>query len=130
MLDIIKVSHMMILQVLTMIMSTPSLRAAENLFSELANISHLFVAPSETPDLTQLTLNQYIGNNRVTVVLWFSLDHGIALDKYANQGFYLNSQTSVYDSYANSDDSNTTIDDQLQKLPQQRTSRSSISFEA
>ena len=102
----------------------------DGLFPQLASLRHLFVAPAGTTDLTQLTLNQFIGNQQAAVVLVFPFNDGsgLSLGNYAGQGFYYQSQFPINDDYANSDDPNTMINDQVSKLQAQRASPTDEAF--
>lgn len=91
------------------------------LFSELANLNHLFVAPNSTSvDLTMLTLNQFIGSQAAVVVVVEPSSPGISLGGYATMGFYTTANFSVYNQYSDTDDLAMMQQDQLGKLAAQR----------
>ena len=91
------------------------------LFDELIRLDSLFVASRDTTDLTLLTMNQLIGNKQAAVIVVVSLDRShLTLGNFAHHGFYYDFQLPFYDDYANSNDPNILIEDQLQKLHLQR----------
>ncbi|MCJ1380428.1 hypothetical protein MMC17_003531 [Xylographa soralifera] len=93
----------------------------DRLFQELTRLDSLFVAPRSTTDLTLLTMNQLIGNKQAAVIVVVSIDRShLTLGNYVGHGFYYDSQFPFYDNYANSNDPNVLIEDQLQKLQIQR----------
>ncbi|MCJ1287512.1 hypothetical protein MMC26_006864 [Xylographa opegraphella] len=93
----------------------------DGLFQELAELEHLFTHPRSTNDLTLLTMNQLIGNKQAAVIVVVSLDRShLTLGNFAGRGFYYISQFPFYDNYANSNDPNVMMEDQLQKLRRQR----------
>lgn len=91
------------------------------LFSQLAKLNHLFIAPNPTSvDLTMLTLNAFIGGQPAVVVVVDPSGRGITLGNYASQGFYTTGNFSVYNQYSDTDDLATMQQDQLSKLAAQR----------
>lgn len=91
------------------------------LFSELANLNHLFVAPDPASvDLTMLTLNQFIGSQAAVVVVVEPSSPGISLGGYATKGFYTTANFSVYNQYSGTDDLGSMEQDQLGKMAAQR----------
>ena len=101
-----------------------------NLFQQLTGLNHLFVAPNPTSvDLTSLSLNTFIGGGQAAVlVIAQPSDSSITLGSFATRGFYTYSQYNAFNSFANSDNLNTMINDQLTKMRSVRTSPTSQLF--
>ncbi|KAF7791997.1 hypothetical protein EIP86_003024 [Pleurotus ostreatoroseus] len=101
-----------------------------NLFQQMTGINHLFIAPNPTTvDLTSMTLNQFIGSGQAAVlVIVQPSGSGISLGSFATQGFYTYSQYNAYNSYADTDNLTTMINDQLTKMRSVRTSPTSQLF--
>ncbi|MCJ1316197.1 hypothetical protein MMC15_001517 [Xylographa vitiligo] len=88
---------------------------------ELTRLDSLFASTRSTTDLTLLTMNQLIGNKQAAVIVVVSLDRShLTLGDFAGRGFYYDSQFPFYDNYANSNDPNVMIEDQLRKLNHKR----------
>ena len=88
---------------------------------ELTRLDSLFASTRSTTDLTLLTMNQLIGNKQAAVIVVVSLDRShFTLGDFAGRGFYYDSQFPFYDNYANSNDPNVMIEDQLRKLNHKR----------
>ncbi|KAF9459494.1 PLC-like phosphodiesterase [Collybia nuda] len=89
----------------------------DNLFTQLNTTSNLFVAPGDptTVDLTTLSLNQFIGGNRAAVVMIVE-PTSPSLGAFSRAGFYRYAQFNAYNSYSNTNDKNTMINDQLSKM--------------
>lgn len=89
----------------------------DNLFKQLTHsdngLKNLFVAPSDITDLTTLTLEQFIGNKQAAVVIVVS---GADLGEFAGKGFYDQSQFPIEGEYANTDNLDSLIADQLGKM--------------
>jgi len=100
------------------------------LFEVLTGITDLFVAENpSTVDLSLLTLTQFIGGGRAAVVaIVQSTDPNIQFKDYANRGFYKYSQFDVYNVYANTDDVNDMVSDQIDKMRAQRVAPDSPPF--
>lgn len=93
----------------------------DRLFNDLLRLQNRFVVPGDptTVDLTTLKLNDFIGGGNAAVVLIVE-PASINLGDFATQGFYKYAQFNAFNSFANNDDANTMIEDQLNKLKQQR----------
>ena len=93
----------------------------DRLFNDLLRLQNRFVAPGDpnTVDLTTLKLNDFIGGGNAAVVLIVE-PASINLRDFATQGFYKYAQFNAFNSFANNDDANVMIEDQLNKLNQQR----------
>ncbi|HTW84053.1 MAG TPA: hypothetical protein VMD91_08315 [Candidatus Sulfotelmatobacter sp.] len=97
------------------------------LFQELLALNNRSVVT--TADLTQVPINQLMGNGKAGVVLIVRpAGDDISLGSYANQGFYTDAQCPIFDSYSNTENLQTMISDQLQKMRTQRTSPTSPWF--
>lgn len=101
-----------------------------NLFTQMLGINHLFIAPNPTSvDLTTMTVNQFIGGgNAAVLVIAQPSDSSITLGSFATQGFYTYGQYNAYNNYADTDDLDTMISDQLSKMRSIRTSPTSQLF--
>ena len=89
------------------------------LFSLLATISHLYVAPDPiNVDLTTLPLNAYIGNGKPAVIV--VVEPECDLGEYAHRGFYKKINFNVYNSYSETNDLNAMMDDQIRKMQTMR----------
>ncbi|KAI0696458.1 PLC-like phosphodiesterase [Cytidiella melzeri] len=101
----------------------------DSLFELLTGITHLFVFETDptTVDLSTLTLNQFIGTGQAAVVAIVEPTH-IDLGEYAHRGFYRYSQFDIYNSYANTNDVDNMVSDQLDKMRKQRASPDSPLF--
>jgi len=85
------------------------------------NINHLKVVTAS--DLSQLTLNDYIGNEKAAVIVVVdSSDSNIDIGTFAKQGFYTPSQYAVYNEYSDTNNLNQMATDQLAKMQTQRPS--------
>jgi len=93
----------------------------DRLFNDLLRLENRFVAPGDptTVDLTTLKLNDFISGGKAAVVLIVE-PNAINLGDFANQGFYKYAQFNAFNSFANKDDANAMIEDQLNKLNEQR----------
>jgi len=93
----------------------------DRLFNDLLRLQGRFVAPGDpaTVDLTTLKLNDFIGRGNAAVVLIVE-PASISLGNFANQGFYKYAQFNAFNSFADKDDANVMIEDQLNKLNEQR----------
>jgi len=93
----------------------------DRLFNDLLRLQNRFVAPGDptTVDLTTLKLNDFIGGGNAAVVLIVE-PASISLGDFAKQGFYKYAQFNAFNSFANKNDANAMIEDQLNKLNQQR----------
>lgn len=99
----------------------------DGLFSLLSSINALYVVPSGTTDLTQLSLNAYIGSGKGAVVVVVNPSgKGVGVSPtYAGKGFYSGTMFPVYDSYSDTNDlsimsSSTNSAGQIYKMKQQR----------
>jgi hypothetical protein len=85
------------------------------------NISHLKVVLAG--DISQLTLNEYIGNGQAAVIVVVDASgSNIDIGAFAAQGFYTASQYAVYNEYSDTNDLNQMTADQLAKMQAQRPS--------
>jgi len=91
------------------------------LFNDLLRLENRFVAPGDptTVDLTTLKLNDFIGGGKAAVVLILEPTE-ISLGDFAKQGFYKYAQFNAINSFADKNDANAMIEDQLNKLNQHR----------
>ncbi|QRR07693.1 hypothetical protein FPJ27_15650 [Burkholderia sp. MS455] len=96
----------------------------------LEELRDLFVVDlADSPDLTALPLNRYIGNGRSAVVVIVKPSGaGIEIDDAAYRGFYSSRAYPVYDSYANTNQLERMITDQLAKMRAQRASAEAPCF--
>lgn len=93
----------------------------ERLFNDLLRLQNRFVAPGDptTVDLTTLTLNDFIGSGNAAVVIIVE-SASITLGDFGKQGFYDHAQFNAFNSFADKNDPDEMIADQLNKLNQQR----------
>ena len=100
-----------------------------NLMQQLLGLQHRFTAPAGTPDLSKLTLKDFIGSSASVLIIFddSTLSPG-AFSQQAFPGFYNNTQLSVYNSYANTPNLGTMVTDQLGKMAAQRHSPDSGLF--
>jgi hypothetical protein len=97
------------------------------LFTELMRLNYRFEDPNpEKLDLTQLTLQRFIGSQpRVVIVV----EPKIPLGTFATQGFYtVDPNFPVVNDYSNTNNLNTMLHDQLTKLWKDRPSPDAPSF--
>jgi len=90
----------------------------EELFSKLLSINNRYVT-SSTSITTDLKINDFIypaGSPVPGVIIIADVDSNWITDKYRDKGIYPLSEINLYDSYSNSDSTNTTVSDQLQKM--------------
>ncbi|SMG61642.1 hypothetical protein [Cedecea sp. NFIX57] len=74
-----------------------------------------------TSDLSQLTLNSFIGDKEAAVIIIVDPSgSNIDISAFASQGFYSPDQLAIYNVYANTNDLNEMISDQLGKMQVQR----------
>ncbi|NJL29009.1 MAG: hypothetical protein HC897_14535 [Thermoanaerobaculia bacterium] len=91
------------------------------LLTQLLALNHRFVAPNPTTvDLTQLTLNDFIGSQAAVIVVVDPSASGITLGDFATQGFYTPANFSVYNQYSDTNVLSVMETDQLNKLAAQR----------
>lgn len=93
----------------------------DRLFNDLLRLENRFVASGDptTVDLTILKLKDFIGSGNAAVVLIVE-PSSINLGDFAKQGFYKYAQFNAFNSFANKDDANAMVEDQLNKLNEQR----------
>ncbi|KAF3920246.1 hypothetical protein AA313_de0207645 [Arthrobotrys entomopaga] len=85
------------------------------LLKELLRINHRFIVTGpEADDVSLLPLSRFIGNGQAAVVI--VVEANIDLGDYRNQGFYLMGQLNIVNDYANKDDLDAMVADQLQKM--------------
>ena len=89
------------------------------LFVMLTGLSHLYITTSGpiNVNLTDLPLNTYIGGRPAVIIV---IEPECDLGEYAHKGFYKKVNYNVYNSYSNTDDLNTMMDDQIRKMKDQR----------
>ena len=76
-----------------------------------------------TGDLSQLTLNDYIGQGRAAVIVVVDPSgSNIEIGSYANKGFYSAGQYTIYNEYSDTNDLKHMTTDQLAKMQAQRSS--------
>lgn len=98
------------------------------LMNELTAIRNLFVAPNaSTVDLADMTVSQFIGTGQAAVLVLVE-PSGVVLGPYAERGFYKYSQFNLYDNYADTDNTDKMVNDQIQKMLSVRTSPNSQPF--
>lgn len=83
----------------------------DNLFNKLAKLNNLFISVGDDENLSERTLNHYIGNNRACVIVRVRAGEGITLGKYSHRGFYPESVLKIYDSYSDTNDLGTMLSD-------------------
>jgi hypothetical protein len=88
-----------------------------NLMKELLKLNHLFIVEdkNKAKNLTQLKLDDFIGNGKAAVVCvmeQWDLDIG----DYAHKGFYKYEAMNVRNEYSNKDDAVVMVNDQLEKM--------------
>ncbi|KAF5717619.1 variant-surface-glyco phospholipase C [Fusarium globosum] len=88
-----------------------------NLMKELLKLNHLFIVEdkNKAKNLTQLKLDDFIGNGQAAVVCvmeQWDLDIG----DYAHKGFYKYEAMNVRNEYSNKDDAVVMVNDQLEKM--------------
>jgi hypothetical protein len=93
----------------------------ELLCSSLLRLENRFVAPGDftTVDLTTLKLKDFLGFGNAAVVIIVE-PASFSLGNFAKQGFYKYAQLNAFNSFANTSDANAMVEDQLNKLNQQR----------
>src|SRR5204862_8180740 len=69
------------------------------LLQKLSALNHRFIAPPNTPDLSRLTLRDFIGKGPAVIVIFDQDAEHVDLGSFAGQGFYSSSQFSVYNSF-------------------------------
>jgi hypothetical protein len=85
-------------------------------------LNHLYTDAPIGADLTTLTLNSFIGGNSPAVVVVVDASaSGITLGSFAGEGFYLPANFPVYNEYADTNNLDSMISDQLSKMAAQRT---------
>lgn len=109
----------------------PPLNQAQTntLMQQLLGIQHRFAAPAGAIDLSQLKLKDFISFGASVIIIFddSTLSPG-SFSQSAFSGFYMNTQLSVYNSYANTPDLDTMVTDQLGKMAAQRHSPDSGLF--
>ncbi|KAF2473247.1 PLC-like phosphodiesterase [Lindgomyces ingoldianus] len=90
------------------------------LFDTLKGINnrHAVSNPGKT-DFTNTVLREFI-QDRASVFIFAQLPNGISLGDYANQGFFMQDNFPIFDSYSNSNNAGTMEKDQLQKVKDNR----------
>lgn len=100
------------------------------LFKQLAaGANNLFFAPggNNGVDLTGLTINQFIGGGQAAVVI--VLEPGnISLGSYGGKGFYTYSQVNAWNRYADTNNLNNMVNDQLKKMKDNRPNQDQTYF--
>jgi hypothetical protein len=96
----------------------------DRLFSQMSGIQNLYT--SSAADLTTLKLSDLIGAGHAAVVVVET--SGVNLGAHANKGFFTANQYPVYNKYADTNDLDGMIKDQVTKLHAQRTSPGSNCF--
>lgn len=90
------------------------------LFTQLSQLQHLYRAPDDASDLTQLPLRAFIGAGQAAVVILVE-PGGVNLGQYAGQGFYPASAWPTYNEYSNTNDLSHMMNDQFGKMQVQRS---------
>jgi len=90
----------------------------DDLLKQMSKINYLFQAKTNQ-DLTRLPLAAFIADSASVVVI-VDNDKDVDLKGYAGKGFFKRSQFEIFDSFADTDDQNRMIDDQLGKLRNER----------
>ncbi|OON36510.1 hypothetical protein BTJ39_21290 [Izhakiella australiensis] len=86
-----------------------------------SNISHLKSVTGD--DITKLTLNDYIGDGEAAVIIVVEPSgENIKSDEFIGEGVYPATCFPVYNSYANTNDLDVMIKDQLDKMRKEKTS--------
>ena len=91
----------------------------ERLFNQLKGIHDLFVTTNDPVNLVDKPVNYFLGAGKSAVVI--VLNDGANLGSFYHQGFYPASEFPMVDDYANSNNLNKMIDDQMRKLAKNRT---------
>lgn len=88
----------------------------DELFNELSDINNLFVMNDYTDnvDLTDKTLNSFISKGAAVLVI--IEDKNVDLKDKSGQGFYHYRNFNAYNKYADSNDVNTMVEDQIRKM--------------
>lgn len=90
------------------------------LLGQLGAINHLY--KTTALDLTEITLNDYIGGGKAAVIIIVDASGAdINLGLLSGQGYYLPSYFNVYNEYSDTNDLDSMVADQLEKLTAQRT---------
>lgn len=92
------------------------------LFAQMKALNHLFIADNPANvDLTMLTLNDFISNNRAAVIVVVDPENkNISLGDYASQGFYMAKNFLVYNNYSDTNDLNKMARCQIKKMKKQK----------
>ncbi|TVZ56762.1 D-mannose binding lectin [Lutibacter sp. Hel_I_33_5] len=86
----------------------------DNLFKELSNIKHLYIASNKFKDINSLIINDLI-RGKSTVIIIMDKENMIP-KKYLNKGFFNKSSFKVIDKYSNSNNLNNMFKDQREKM--------------
>jgi hypothetical protein len=96
------------------------------LFEQLKGIDNLYHSESADAELIDLPLNAFISEHSAVVIVVES--GGANLDGVHGQGFYKYDQLGPFNSYSDSDDLNTMVDDQLRKMHDEANNYFLLSF--
>lgn len=104
----------------------------DKLFYKLLNLNYRFIIPDkDTVNLTEKTLDYFIGNKRsaVCIVLNDLDDLNIKINPiFFHQGFYRSDEFPIFDKYSNTNNLEYMIKDQLNKMLYQRSKKQSNYF--
>ena len=90
----------------------------DRLFRQLAGIRDLFLSSNEAVNLLDKPVNYFLSAGKSAVVI--VLNEGTNLGSFHHRGFYPASEFPVIDDYANSNNLNKMIDDQMRKMAKHR----------
>jgi len=97
------------------------------LLAQLGGLNNLY-AVANPGDLTQIQLNDYIGQNKAAVIVVVDAPGITVGDAYFGKGFYLPANFPVYNQYSDTNDAAQMVSGQLGKMKEQRTSPTSSYF--
>ncbi len=100
------------------------------LFTQLLRLKYRYIAPTGVKDLSTLKLNDFIRAGPAVIILLDNVQANEHMNagSFTNQGFYTNSQLSIYNQYANTDQVALMSRDQIGKMKAQRTKNNSGMF--
>ena len=95
----------------------------DGLFGLLSTIDNLYVAPVDTGDLSQLTLNSYIGEGNAAILVIANMDPKTNIPgQYLGNGIYGKARFPTTGSYADTNDVDKMISDQMKKMASNKRS--------
>ncbi|RBR18149.1 uncharacterized protein FIESC28_06215 [Fusarium coffeatum] len=101
-----------------------------NLMKELQKLNNLFIMndKSKANNLSNVKVDEFIGNGKAAVVCVIEDWGSLSLGDYLNQGFFKSGQLNIRNEYANKDETDVMVADQIEKMKHHMSSNDKRMF--